>query len=146
MIYFASDHAGYALKQELMAFLKSNGFDTHDAGTYNSTDSCNYAEYGKSAAQMVAGNTDSLGVLICGTGAGISMAAGKVTGIRCACVSEPVTARLMREHNNANMISLGARIVGFELAKEIVTAFITTPFSQDQRHKARIATIEPTLS
>ncbi|MCL2081652.1 MAG: ribose 5-phosphate isomerase B [Oscillospiraceae bacterium] len=142
MIYFASDHAGYGLKQELIAFFSLLGKACSDIGTHSGTESCNYAEYGRRAAAAVAENPGAFGVLVCGTGAGISMAANKLKGIRCACASEPSTARLTREHNDANMIALGARIVGIELAKDIITAFLETPFSGDERHLGRISTIE----
>lgn len=155
-IYISSDHAGYNLRREIVKYLQQSNFEVLDLGPY-SDGPCNYAEFGKlvgdavaaapsggqlCGGQLLAADTQSLGIAICGTGAGIAMAAGKIKGVRAVCVSEPATARLAREHNNANVITFGARIVGFELAKDIVSAFVNTPFSGEERHIARITTIE----
>ncbi len=128
-------------ERELVALCESRNLPCIDIGTHDSR-SCNYAEYGRAAALAVSKDPGSLGILICGTGAGISIAANKILGVRCVCASEPATARLAREHNDANMLALGARIVGTELARDMMTAFLETPFSGESRHSERIASIE----
>lgn len=135
-IAFGSDHAGIDLKKPIMDYVKSLGFDIHDFGTYdhNRTD---YPIYGKKVAEAVAKGEYDLGIIMCGTGIGIGMAANKVPGIRCASVSEPYSAKLSREHNNANILSLGSRVVGPELAKLIVDEFLGTEFIGG-RHQRRI--------
>ena len=116
--------------------MESLGHEVVNIGT-DTNESCNYPEYGEKAANMVAKGEVDLGVLICGTGVGISLAANKVKGIRCGVCSDTATARLIRAHNNANMISMGARIVGSELAKDIVKAFLETEF-MGGRHALRV--------
>ncbi len=135
-IVIANDHAAVELKQEIASFIEGLGYEVVNIGT-DSHDSCDYPEYGKKAADMVASGQADLGVLICGTGVGISLAANKVKGIRCGVCSEATTARLIRQHNNANMIAFGARIVGSELAKDIVQAFLSAEF-MGGRHAARV--------
>ncbi len=135
-IVIANDHAAVELKQEIASFIEELGHEVINIGT-DSHDSCDYPEYGKKAADMVASGQADLGVLICGTGVGISLAANKVKGIRCGVCSEATTARLIRQHNNANMIAFGARIVGSELAKDIVQAFLSAEF-MGGRHAARV--------
>ncbi len=135
-IVIANDHAAVELKQEIASFIEELGYEVVNIGT-DSHDSCDYPEYGKKAADMVASGQADLGVLICGTGVGISLAANKVKGIRCGVCSEATTARLIRQHNNANMIAFGARIVGSELAKDIVQAFLSAEF-MGGRHAARV--------
>lgn len=135
-IVIANDHAAVELKQEIASFIEELGHEVVNIGT-DSHDSCDYPEYGKKAADMVASGQADLGVLICGTGVGISLAANKVKGIRCGVCSEATTARLIRQHNNANMIAFGARIVGSELAKDIVQAFLSAEF-MGGRHAARV--------
>ncbi len=135
-IVIANDHAAVELKQEIASFIEELGHEVVNIGT-DSHDSCDYPEYGKKAADMVASGQVDLGVLICGTGVGISLAANKVKGIRCGVCSEATTARLIRQHNNANMIAFGARIVGSELAKDIVQAFLSAEF-MGGRHAARV--------
>ncbi len=135
-IVIANDHAAVELKQEIASFIEELGHEVVNIGT-DSHDSCDYPEYGKKAADMVASGQVDLGVLICGTGVGISLAANKVKGIRCGVCSEATTARLIRQHNNANMIAFGARIVGTELAKDIVQAFLSAEF-MGGRHAARV--------
>ena len=137
MICIASDHAGYELKEALKLYFAQKGYEFDDLGTHKA-ESCHYPEFGEKAARAVASGKYTAGILVCGTGAGISMAAGKVPGIRCACCSDASTARLMREHNDANMLAMGARIVGAELAFDIADAFLNTPFSGGGRHQARI--------
>lgn len=136
-IVIANDHAGVELKKELKDYMEGLGYEVINIGT-DSTESCHYPEFGKKAAEMVASHVADLGVLICGTGVGISLAANKVKGIRCGVCSETTTARLIRQHNNANMIAFGARIVGPELAKDIVKSFLDAEFEGGGRHQKRI--------
>ncbi|MCR5580852.1 MAG: ribose 5-phosphate isomerase B [Pseudobutyrivibrio sp.] len=136
-IVIANDHAAVDLKNEVKAYIEELGHEVINIGT-DSTDSCHYPEYGEKAANMVAAGTVDYGVLICGTGVGISLAANKVKGIRCGVCSEATTARLIRQHNNANMIAFGARIVSTELAKDIVKAFLEAEFEGGGRHQLRI--------
>ena len=135
-IVISNDHAAVELKKEIAGYLDSLGHEVVDVGI-NENVSCHYPEYGKKAARMVARGEVDAGVLICGTGVGISIAANKVKGIRAAVCSEPVTARLVKEHNNANMICFGARIVGIETAKAIVDAWLNAKFLGG-RHQLRI--------
>lgn len=135
-LVIANDHAAVSLKQEIQSYLEELGHDVTNIGT-DTTDSCNYPVYGEKAARMVASGEVDAGVLICGTGVGISIAANKVKGIRAAVCSEPVTARLVKQHNNANMIAFGARIVGVETAKAIVDAWLNADFLGG-RHQKRI--------
>ncbi len=136
-IVIANDHAGVELKKVLKDYMEGLGYEVINIGT-DSTESCHYPEFGKKAAEMVASHVVDLGVLICGTGVGISLAANKVKGIRCGVCSETTTARLIRQHNNANMIAFGARIVGPELAKDIVKSFLDAEFEGGGRHQQRI--------
>ena len=135
-ICMGSDHAGLALKQVVKAHLEELGHEVINFGT-DTTDSVNYPEYGEAVGRAVAAQEVDCGVLICGTGVGISLAANKVKGVRAAVCSEPVTARLVKEHNNANIIAFGARIVGIEVAKEIVRAYLEAQF-QGGRHQTRV--------
>ena len=137
MIVIASDHGGYALKQELMAHLKEKGVEFEDIGTYSEV-SCNYPEYAERAARGVAEGKYEKGILVCGTGIGMSLAANKIPGIRCALLSDLMSARLTREHNDTNMMALGAGVTGEKLALEIVDTWLDTPFSGVERHKRRI--------
>ncbi len=138
-LVIGNDHAAVELKKEIKAHLEQRGIDVVDVGT-NSTASFNYPVSGYRAAKLVASGAVDGGVLICGTGVGISLAANKVNGIRACVCSEPTTARLSKQHNNANMICFGARIVGAELAKDIVDAWLDAEF-QGGRHAARVAMI-----
>lgn len=139
-IGISNDHSGVQMKNEIKKYLEEKGYHVVDYGT-QSTESCNYAVYGKKAAEAVVKGEVERAVLICGTGIGISLAANKVKGIRCAVCSEPVSARLSKEHNNANVIAFGARIVGVEMAKNIVSAWLYAEFDGG-RHQQRIDTIE----
>jgi len=134
-IALGSDHAGFSLKQELIIFLKREGHHTIDCGTY-STESVDYPDIAEMVAREVL-KKEILGILICGTGIGISIAANKIPGIRAAVCQDLFTARLAREHNNANILAIGARITGSGLAEEIVKVFISTPFAGD-RHQRRV--------
>ena len=136
MIAIASDHGGYQLKEHLKAYLAAKGITCQDFGT-DSTDSCDYPIFGKAAAQAVAEGRCEKGIVICTTGIGISISANKVKGIRAAVCSESCTARLVRQHNNANILAFGARIIGIETAKEIVKAWLDAEF-EGGRHRERV--------
>ena len=135
-IAIGNDHAAVAMKNEIKAYLEELGHEVINFGT-DTTDSVNYPEYGEAVGRAVAAQEVDCGVLICGTGVGISLAANKVKGVRAAVCSEPVTARLVKEHNNANIIAFGARIVGIETAKAILDAWLGAEF-QGGRHQTRI--------
>lgn len=139
-LVLASDHGGYELKEEIKKHLQEKGYEIHDIGTH-STESVDYPEYGRDAAKIVAAGEADLGILCCGTGIGISLAANKVKGIRCAVVSDTFSAKMSRAHNNANMLSLGGRVVGVGLALEIVDLWLSTEF-EGGRHERRVAKIE----
>ena len=136
-----SDHGGYALKQEIMAHLDKKGVAYRDFGSY-SEESCDYPVYGKAVAHAVADGEYECGILICGTGIGISIAANKVPGIRAALCTDCFMAEATRLHNNANILALGGRVVGAGLALKIVDTFLDTPFSNEERHIRRIQGIE----
>lgn len=136
-IAIANDHTGVELKNTIKEYVESMGHTVTNFGT-DETGPDNYAEYGEKVGRAVASGEYDCGILICGTGVGISLAANKVKGIRAAVCSEPVTAALVKRHNNANIIAFGARIVGSEMAKEIVKAYLTAKF-EGGRHQERIA-------
>ena len=135
-IAIGNDHAAVELKQEIKAYLEEMGHQVVDLGV-NTNEGCNYPEYGAAFGHAVVDGEADCGVLICGTGVGISIAANKVKGVRAAVCSEPVTARLVKEHNNANIIAFGARIVGSEMAKAIVDAYLGAEFLGG-RHQTRV--------
>ena len=135
-IVIGSDHAGYDLKQEIIAHLKSLGLEVLDVGTY-SKDSCHYPEFAKALCQKIQSGEFKLGILICGTGIGMSMAANKCRGIRAACCSDSYSARLTREHNDANVLCFGARVIGPGTAEDMVDAFINTELAGG-RHQLRV--------
>ncbi|MEY8411845.1 ribose 5-phosphate isomerase B [Lachnospiraceae bacterium 62-26] len=135
-IGIGNDHTAVAMKNEISDYLRELGHEVVDYGT-DSSESCNYAVYGEKVARAVAAKDVDLGVLICGTGVGISLAANKVKGIRAAVCSESCTARLVRQHNNANILAFGARIIGIETAKEMVRAWLDAEF-EGGRHQARV--------
>jgi len=139
MIAIASDHAGFEMKQEIMALLAEEGFACKDFGTY-SKERCSYPYYGELAARAVAAGECERGILICGTGIGIGISANKVSGIRCAICSDCYSAKMSREHNDANMLSFGARVIGVGLAKEIVRTWLHAKF-HGGRHQERIDSI-----
>lgn len=141
MIALGCDHGGYDLKQEIIKYLEEQGIAYQDMGCMDKS-SCDYPVYAKAAAQAVAEGICEQGILICTTGIGISIAANKIKGIRCALCSDPVSARLTREHNDANMLALGAGIVGTNLAIGIVDTFLHTQFSGVEKHARRVAAIE----
>jgi len=139
MIAIGSDHGGYALKQTIMKHLDELGLAYHDYGTYTE-DSCDYPVYGEAVARAVAGGEAEKGIIICGTGIGISIAANKVKGIRAALCGDCYSAEYTRRHNDANILAMGARVVGSGLAEKIVDTFLTTQF-EGGRHAKRIALI-----
>lgn len=138
MIAIGCDHGGYELKKEIMKHLEERGIPFTDMGC-DSTASCDYPVYAKAVAEAVADGSCQLGILICGTGIGMSMAANKIQGIRAAACSDCFSAKATREHNNANILCLGARTLGAGLALMLVDTFIDTPFSEDERHIRRIS-------
>lgn len=138
-VYIAADHAGYELKNHLDSWLKEHGHEVIDCGAFVYDAADDYPPFVLRAAEGVAGDPGSLGVVIGGSGNGEQIAANKVRGIRAALAWSEETARLAREHNNANVISLGARMHTLEEATRFVEVFLTTPFSGDQRHSRRIA-------
>ncbi len=139
MLVIASDHGGLDLKREIMEHLRQRGVEFEDIGTFTS-ESCNYPEYAEKAARGVADGTYERGILVCGTGIGMSLAANKVRGIRCALCSDCFSAEMCRAHNDANMIALGGRVLGPELAKRIVDLFLDTEFLGG-RHAQRVAMV-----
>lgn len=139
MIAIASDHGGYQLKEHIKAYLAAKGITCEDFGT-NSTESCDYPIFGRAAAEAVASGRCEKGIVICTTGIGISIVANKVKGIRCALCSDPLSAELCRQHNNANMLAMGAGIVGPNLAQRIVDTFLATEF-EGGRHARRVGLI-----
>lgn len=141
MIALGCDHGGYELKQEIIKYLEENKVEYKDYGCYD-TSSVDYPEYAKKVAHAVADGEAEKGILICGTGIGISIAANKVKGIRAALCHDCFSAQATREHNDANIVAMGARVIGPGLAVKIVDTFLNTPFSNDERHIRRIAQIE----
>ena len=141
MIALGSDHGGYDLKEVVKEHLQKRGFEVKDFGTY-SKESCDYPDFGRAAAEAVASGESEKGIVICTTGIGISIVANKVKGIRCALCSETTSARLTREHNDANMLAMGGGLVGNLLALEIVDTFLDTEFSEMEKHSRRISKIE----
>lgn len=135
-IALGSDHGGLELKNTIIEYLNEKGIELKDFGTYTK-DSCNYPKYGEIVAEAVATGGYELGILVCGTGLGISLAANKVKGIRAACVSDVFSAKMSRAHNDANILSLGERVVGKGLALEIVENWLNTEF-EGGRHQARV--------
>ena len=142
-IAMACDHGGYDLKTDLMAWLTEQGHQVEDFGCPG-RDSCDYADFAGPAAQAVAEGRCERGIVICTTGIGVSIAANKVRGIRCALCSEPWSAEMTRRHNNANMLAMGAGAVGPLMARQIVQAFLTHEFEgvRHQRRVDKIAALE----
>ena len=139
MIAIASDHGGYALKEHIKAYLAAKGIPCQDFGTH-STDSCDYPVFGKAAAEAVASGQCEKGIVICTTGIGISITANKVKGIRCALCADSLSAEMTRRHNDANILAMGAGIVGPNLAERIVDVFLATEF-EGGRHARRVGLI-----
>ena len=139
MIALACDHGALALKHAIMKHLDELGLAYRDFGTYTA-DSCDYPDFGAAAARAVASGECERGIVCCSTGIGISIACNKIRGIRCALLSDPISARLTRAHNDTNMMALGAYIVGEHLALEIVDVWLNTPFDGG-RHARRVAKV-----
>ena len=141
-IAIASDHGAYELKERLKARLTEQGHEMVDCGTH-STESCDYPDFGRPAAQMVANGECERAILLCTTGIGISMVANKVKGVRCAVCHDPWSAEMTRRHNNANALAMGANVVGPGLAERIVDVFLSTDF-EGGRHQRRVDKIMET--
>ena len=136
-IAIAGDHGALALKEAVKAHLTERGLECVDFGTFTK-DSCDYPDYARPAAEAVASGECERGILVCTTGIGVSITANKVNGVRCALLHDKMSARLTREHNDTNMMALGAGVVGPMLALEIVDTWLDTPFSGVERHQRRI--------
>lgn len=136
-IAIGCDHAGFSYKTQLMPYLAQLGYDVVDFGCA-SVESVDYPDYAKAVAMAVASGEAERGILICSSGVGMSICANKVRGIRCALCSEPVSARLCREHNNSNVLALGANMVGMHMAKEIIAVWLQTEALQEARHQRRV--------
>jgi ribose 5-phosphate isomerase B len=145
MIAIASDHAGYEYKEKIKSLLKELGHDYCDLGP-STTDTVDYPDYAAAAAQAVSGGKCNLGILVCGTGIGMSIAANKHRGIRAAVCESVTTARLARAHNDANILALGGRVVGWEVAMDVVKTFLSTSFDGGDRHQRRIIKIDAPLN
>jgi ribose 5-phosphate isomerase B len=140
-IAIGSDHAGFNLKQDVMKLLQELGHQVHDVGTY-STEPSDYPDFAAAVGQMVTNGEADLGILICGTGIGMSIAANKIKGVRAAACHDVFTARMAREHNDANVLCLGAWVIGRGVAMEVVKAFLEASFSGAERHQRRLAKIK----
>lgn len=138
VVALACDHGGYPLKAEVLKYLFSQNHEVIDLGTDSAEQSVDYPDYAGKAAEAVVSGRAQKGILLCGTGIGMSIAANKIQGVRCALLSDVYSARLTREHNDANMMALGARVVGPGLALDIIGAFLNTAFSNEERHQRRI--------
>ena len=136
-IAIACDHGALALKNTVIAHLTKKGYEIQNFGT-DTLDSCDYPDFAAPAAQAVANGSCDKGIVLCTTGIGVSITANKVKGIRCALLSDVMSARLTREHNDTNMMAIGAGVVGEKLALEIVDTWLGTEFSHDARHQRRI--------
>ncbi|MBD5532729.1 MAG: ribose 5-phosphate isomerase B [Lachnospiraceae bacterium] len=141
MIALGSDHGGFDLKQHVIRHLEERGIAYKDFGCYDKA-SCDYPQFGRAAAQAVASGECEKGIVICTTGIGISMTANKVKGVRAALCSEPLSARMTRLHNDANVLALGGALIGPNMAVEIVDTFLDTEFSGEEKHCRRISQIE----
>ena len=136
-IALGCDHGALALKNKLVTHLENKGFQVKDFGTYNA-DSCDYPDFAGAAAKAVAAGECDKGIVLCTTGIGVSITANKIKGIRCALLSDVMSARMTREHNDTNMMAIGAGVVGQMLALQIVDTWLGTEFSGDERHQRRI--------
>ena len=141
MIALGCDHGGYVLKKEVIKYLEERGIEYKDFGCYDEK-SVDYPQYGKDVAHAVADGECEKGIIICGTGIGISIAANKVKGVRAALCTDCFMAEATRQHNDANVLAMGARVIGPGLALKIVDTFLNTEFSNDERHIRRINQIE----
>ena len=138
IVAIAADHGGYELKTALLPELKALGFEVLDLGTH-SNDSVDYPNFANAIAEALGGGRAARGVVICGTGIGMSIAANRHRHVRCALAHDATTARLARQHNDANVLALGARVIGFEVAKDCLRTFLTTAFEGGGRHTRRVA-------
>ncbi|MEK9899929.1 MAG: ribose 5-phosphate isomerase B [Rhodospirillaceae bacterium] len=136
-IAIAADHAGYPLKELLKTELEARGFTVRDLGTH-SEESVDYPDFGQAVGEAVAGGDAARGVIICGTGIGITIAANRIAGVRAALCHDATTARLAREHNDANVLAMGARLLGPEVAMDCLRAFLDTDFPGGERHERRV--------
>ena len=141
-IALASDHAAYVMKSELAEWLREMGHEVLDLGT-NGPESVDYPDYGRALGEAIADGRAEFGVALCGSGVGISIAVNRNPAARCALVSEPLSARLARNHNDANVVALGARLIGVEMAKACVMTFLNAEFDGD-RHARRVAKLSQT--
>lgn len=141
MIAIGCDHGGFELKKEIIKYLEDKGCEYKDYGTYTS-ESCDYPVYAKKVAHAILDGECDKGILICGTGIGIGITANKIKGIRAALCHDVFSAQATREHNDANIVTLGARVIGPGLAVKIVDTFLNTEFSNDERHINRIRQME----
>lgn len=141
MIALGSDHGGYELKCQVMEHLKERGSPCRDFGCFDKQ-SCDYPDFGKAAARAVADGECEKGIVVCTTGIGISIAANKIRGVRCALCTDPYLAKMTRLHNDANMLALGGGVTGKNLALEIVDTFLETEFSKGENHRRRIGKLE----
>ncbi len=139
-IAIGSDHGGYMLKQDILIWLEENDYDFEDVGCF-STESVDYPAYGEKVARAVANGEADFGIVICTTGIGISMAANKVKGVRCALCGDVLSAEMTRRHNNANVLAMGAAIIGPMVAKRITEVFLTTEF-EGGRHQRRVDLVD----
>ncbi|MGE5508774.1 MAG: ribose 5-phosphate isomerase B [Chitinophagales bacterium] len=139
-IAIGCDHGGFRLKEEVLPFLKELGVDYHDFGCF-SPESVDYPDVAIPLAKAVAAGEYERGILLCGTGIGVSLAANKVRGVRAAVIHDTYSARMSREHNDLNVLTLGGRVIGPDLACEVIRTFLTTEFSGDARHQRRVAKI-----
>lgn len=140
-IALGADHGGFNYKNKIKEYLSANGIEILDCGTY-STDSCDYPEIAQKVGNLVASGEADKGILVCGTGIGMSIAANKIAGIRAALCSDTFSAKATREHNNSNILCLGERVIGEGLMLDIVKIWLETPFSNEERHIRRINKIE----
>ena len=136
-ISIGCDHGALELKNAIVTHLQKKGYDVVDFGTHN-LDSCDYPDYAAMAARAVASGECDKGIVLCTTGIGVSISANKIKGIRCALLSDTVSARMTREHNDTNVMALGAKIIDPDLALEIVDIWLSTPFSGEPRHQRRV--------
>ena len=142
IIALGADHGGFELKEIIKKHLQAQAhYVVNDLGTY-SQDSVDYPVFAKAVAEEVVGAKTAFGILVCGTGIGISIAANKIAGIRAALVHDEFTAKMSREHNNANVLSLGARFLSIEEAKDVVSLWLATPFSNEPRHVRRVKKLD----
>ena len=141
MVAIGSDHGGFELKESVIKHLKEIGMEVKDVGCY-SKDSCDYPVFGHAVAEAVASGECEYGIVICTTGIGISIAANKIPGVRCALCSEVHSARMTREHNNANVLAMGGGLIGTQMAYAIVDTFLNTEFSVEEKHHRRVDLLE----